>query len=289
MYRIVFALFLFYCVLFYTTTAFSAIQNVQQGQQPDSVWDKELISKLHLTQSNYDNWTTGAENSFSWQVKVLTHLRKDWTIWGWSNEGKFSYGKTKVGKQEARKSLDEIKLESVLSYKLGIKINPYVALNIETQSTAGYKYSNGDKLKISDFFDPAYLRQSIGFGYVKKPVFKTRVGFAVRETITRQYWQHSDDPKTQEIEKIYINMGLESVTDIQVNFNSQLVLKSKLQLFSGMNKANAVDVNWDNILSAKVAKYFDVDLNIKLIYDKDISMQRQLMQVLSLGFTYSFF
>ena len=84
-------------------------------------------------------------------------------------------------------------------------------------------------------------------------------------------------------------MGLESVTDIQVNFNSQLVLKSKLQLFSGMNKANAVDVNWDNILSAKVAKYFDVDLNIKLIYDKDISMQRQLMQVLSLGFTYSFF
>jgi hypothetical protein len=289
MYRNAFVLFSFYFVLLYTTTSFSAIQNVQQEQQADSVWDKELISKLHLTQSNYDNWATGAENTFSWQVKIITHLRRDWTKWGWSNEGKFSYGKTKVGKQEARKSLDEIKLESVLAYKLGIRIDPYIALNIDTQSAAGYKYSNGDKLKISDFFDPAYFRQSIGFGYVIKPVFKTRVGFAVRETITRQYWQHADDPKTEKIEKIFINMGLESVTDIQVKFNSQLVLKSKLQMFSDMNKVNAVDVNWDNILSAKVAKYFDVDLNIKLIYDKDITLQRQLMQVLSLGFTYSFF
>ena len=151
MFRNAFVLFSFYFVLFYTTTTFSAIQNVQQEQQPDSVWDKQLISKLHLTQSNYDNWATGAENTFSWQVKIITHLRRDWTKWGWSNEGKCSYGKTKVGKQEARKSLDEIKLESVLAYKIGISVNPYIALNLETQSTAGYKYSNGDKLKISDF------------------------------------------------------------------------------------------------------------------------------------------
>ena len=283
-----------YLVLYFLTVIFlsgvsAETQKTNETQQADSLWEKELISKIHLSQSDYDNWTTGAENTFSWLLKIIADMRRDWSNWNWANQSKFSYGKTKVGKQEARKSLDEIKIESVLSYKLGFQVNPYVAINIETQSTTGYKYTNGDKYKISDFFDPAFFRQSIGFGYTLKPAFKTRMGFAIRETITRRYWQHSDDPKTEKIEKINTTMGLESVTDLQVILNNNLVVKSKLQLFSDMNKINAVDINWDNIVSAKVARYFDVDFNLKLIYDNNVSLQRQIMQVLSLGLTYSFF
>jgi cytochrome c oxidase assembly protein Cox11 len=49
-----------------------------------------------------------------------------------------------------------------------------------------------------------------------------------------------------------------------------------------------VDIKWDNIFSAKISKYIDVNLNVKLFYDKDISEDRQLKQSLALGLTYTF-
>jgi hypothetical protein len=36
-----------------------------------------------------------------------------------------------------------------------------------------------------------------------------------------------------------------------------------------------------------VDKYVDVTLNIKMVYDKDVSKKRQLKQALALGLTYS--
>jgi hypothetical protein len=63
---------------------------------------------------------------------------------------------------------------------------------------------------------------------------------------------------------------------------------TKLQLFSNLNRVDEIDVNWDNLFSAKVAEYLSVTLSIVLVYDKDISLQRQLKQTLAVGLTYSF-
>jgi hypothetical protein len=38
-----------------------------------------------------------------------------------------------------------------------------------------------------------------------------------------------------------------------------------------------------------VAKYITVSFNLQIYYDKDISIQRQLKQILAVGFTYKLF
>jgi hypothetical protein len=252
-------------------------------------WKDELISKLNVTQSNYDNWAKGGENTLSWQISINARLDNDRELSLWSNTMRFNFGHTRAGSQESRKSVDEVKLESVYTYKLGIHINPYIAVGLETQITAGYEYKNDIKLQVADAFDPSYYTQSLGFGYAMEQNFKTRTGLAIKETVSRNFTRFSDDPMTRDhVETVKVETGMESVTDYNQKVNESLTFTSKLEIFSNLERIDEVDVRWDNLLSAKVAEYVDVGLNIKLLYDRDQSIRRQLKQVLTLGLTYIF-
>ena len=87
-----------------------------------------------------------------------------------------------------RKSADEIRLETVLSLRKEVLVNPYMALSLRTQFAPGYKYSDKEnRLQTSDFMDPGYFTQSMGLGYSPFKGLKTRIGFALKETLTRKF------------------------------------------------------------------------------------------------------
>jgi len=159
----------------------------QSTNPPQYGWKKEMIGNLNFTQNNFDNWRQGGENSWSWQTDLNGKFVNDQEAFTWSNAGKLSYGQTKVGDNSARKSADEIKLESVFTYKLNVYVNPFISVTGLTQLTAGYKYSDTSKVKISNFMDPGYFTQSIGFGYQPNQLIKTRIGAAIKETFTTNY------------------------------------------------------------------------------------------------------
>jgi hypothetical protein len=144
------------------------------------------------------------------------------------------------------------------------------------------------KVEISNFLDPGYFRESIGLGYVFNPSLKTRLGASAKQTVTRNFTGFSDDPATAEVEKLRLEYGAESVTDLNAKLSQSLFLQSKLELFSNLKAFDQIDVNWDTVFIAKVAKYVEVNFNIKLLYDRDISLRRQLKQALSMGLTYTF-
>jgi len=250
---------------------------------------KEAIGSLNLTQSSFDNWTQGGENSFSWQLNFNMGLSWKYPQYDFSNTLKITYGKVRVGTAPSRKSVDEVKLESVFKYKIGLYVNPYASFIGGTQMTRGYNYDDGGKSPVSDFFDPAYFTQSLGFGYAYRELFKSRMGVALKQTITRNFpVPYTDDPATSKIEKLRFEYGAQGVTDLKVKFATNILLTSKLEMFSNLKALKEVDVRWDSILSAKVAKYFSVNFNFKLFYDRDISKKRQILQSLSMGLTYTF-
>jgi len=263
-----------------------------QESSPDSIkygWTKEMLGGLNLTQTSFDNWSQGGENTMAWQVNLNFKFINDQEKTNWSNTGKFSYGFTKSGKDESKKSIDEIKLESVLTYKLNVYVNPFIAVSGLTQFDTGYKYTDDSKTKVSAFMDPGYIRESIGVGYEPNKIVKTRVGAALKHTITSNYpVPYADDPETDEIEKTKTEFGAESVTDVSWQIAEDMQLTSKLELFSAFKAWDRIDVDWDTLLSVKVSKYFNVIFNVKLFYDKDISPKRQLKQSLAMGLTYSF-
>ncbi len=271
--------------------AFGAALWAQEAKKeaPKYGWSKELVGSLNLTQTQFDNWAQGGENSLSWQLNINGKFVNDQEKTNWSNSGKISFGMVKVGDGESKKSVDEIKLESVFTYKMNLYVNPYLAATAETQFAKGYNYTDTGKMAISNFMDPAYFTQSAGLGFSPNEQIKTRLGAALKETITDKYpVPYADDPETSEIEKTKVEFGAESVTDFSRKLAENILLTSKLELFSNLKSFDQIDVKWDTILSAKVAKYVDVTFNVKLFYDKDISKKRQLKQMLALGLTYSF-
>ena len=261
-----------------------------EEQKPESSWKKELVGNLNFTQTAFDNWAQGGEDTLAWQLNVNGKAVRNEDKYKWDNSGKISYGMAKLSDLESRKSIDEIKLESVFTYLLGTYVNPYVAASADTQFTAGYEYPDGSKVEISNLLDPGYFAQSAGVGYEPAEEFKTRLGFALHETITSDHpVPYSDDPDTtDEEETTKIEAGVESVTDFSKKLIGGILLTSKLELFSNLKGLDEIDVKWDNIFSAKISKYIDVNFNVKLLYDETVSDERQIKQSLAVGLTYTF-
>jgi hypothetical protein len=265
-------------------------QEDEQKEEPKFGWENKFLGTLNLSQTSLSNWPAGGENSWNWLINLNGSFIDKQIDYDWANTLKIQYGQSKIGSDELKKTDDEFFLESVFTYKVWNKLNPYAAITVQTQFTKGYDYTTDPKSQISNLLDPGYFRQGIGIDYNPDDNFKTRAGLAFKQTVADEFapmW--TDDPETDnEIEKLRSEIGLESVTDLSVNLSELIVYVTKVQLFSNLKRFDELDVNWDNLFSAKVAEYLSVSLSVVLVYDKDISLKRQLKQTLSVGLTYSF-
>lgn len=252
-------------------------QEAAEGQ-PKYGWKNEIVGNLNLTQASFSNWEQGGENSLAWQINLTTNFTLDQEKDNWTNTGKVTLGYAKVGGNEARKSADELKLESVYNRKISQFLNPFVAVTAKTQFLSGFQYDeNNKKTKISEFLDPGYFTQSVGVGYTPNEQIKTRLGIMVKETVTDIF------PEESKIEP-----GITSVTDFKRKFEENVLFTSRMEIFSDLEAFDRIDILWENNLTLKVSKFVNVNVNVDLLYDKDISEKRQLRQVLAVGFTYSF-
>ncbi|RMH61334.1 MAG: DUF3078 domain-containing protein [Calditrichaeota bacterium] len=258
----------------------------QEDKKPAYGWKNSVVGDLNFTQNAFDNWQQGGENSWSWALNINAKFENDQEKYNWSNSGKLALGQTQIGDADPRKAADEIKVESVYTYKLGVLINPYISGALLTQATKGYTYD--PKVAVSDFFDPAYLTESVGVGFKPNEIIKTRLGAALKQTLTNTYTGYADDPATTTIEDFKNEIGAESVTDINWKVSERILYVGKLGMFTNFEGLNTVDVDWDNTFSAMVSEIIKVSFNIRLYYDRDVSPKRQLKQTLAVGLSYTF-
>lgn len=264
----------------------SLVAQEAEEKKPEYGWKNEMVGNLNFTQNKFDNWAQGGEDSWSWQLDINAKFENDQEKYNWSNTGKFSFGQTQIGDADSRKAADEIKLESVYTYKMNLYINPYFAVTGKTQISKGYQYTDSSKFAISDLLDPGYFTQSVGIGYKPNDMIKTRLGAALKETVADKY-PFADDPATTKFEKSRTEVGAESVTDLEYKVSENILFNSKLEMFSNLEGINEVDVTWDNLITAKVSEYINVSFNLNLLYDRDISKSRQLKQTLAVGLSYT--
>ncbi|MEK7726786.1 MAG: DUF3078 domain-containing protein [candidate division KSB1 bacterium] len=279
------------CATFLTVAA-------QEKKEEKFGWAKTLVGALNLTQNRYSsNWTKGGENSVAWKGVVETKWEDNAVKTNWKNSGKLVFGQIKQGDDGIRKSDDELNVESVLTYKVGSSLNPYLSFNGLTQIASGFDYPNEKtKVKVSSSFSPMFLRQSLGLGYKPNDKFVTRLGVSVKETIVRDAGLIAGSALTfrerygnKPNESVRVETGIESTTDLSVKLAENILFKSKLELFSSFENFNTADVAWDNTLTAKISKYFSVNFNVYAFYDEDILTEVQVKQALAFGLTYTFF
>ena len=72
-------------------------------------------------------------------------------------------------------------------------------------------------------------------------------------------------------------------------FLENMAYKGYLRLFGRFEDITIWDVRWDNTITAKINDYFNVNINVLLIYDVDETLKTQLKEALQLGISYSLF
>jgi len=260
-------------------------------EKKDTLWTPRGVVGLNLSQIAFSNWTQGGENSLSFSF--FTHLGLDYIgmPWKWTNSLKITYGRSKVGDQEYRTNDNEIYFESVLIHRFGWIVNPYASGTFRTAVAKGFNYEVIPAQQIVGFFDPAYFTEGLGFAYDEDKGLKQRVGIAFKQTIANKFDTiYTDDPETpNEIENFKFESGLESVTEYELEFMENMSYYGYLRLFTRFNEFDKWDVRWDNIITAKINDYFNVNFNFLLIYEEDQSIKRQIKEALQLGIVYNFF
>lgn len=267
--------------------------NLTNAQEADSTlnkWTPSLLASLNLSQIAFQDWSKGGESSFSFV------LGADWVMgykashWSFKNQLKGEWGQSKTGYDIKKITANNIFNETVFFYNPGWLFKPYAGNLIRTPITDGFDYSEPEKKQIVAFFDPGYVTQSIGFAYDESEIIKTRLGLAFEESFANKFAeQYTDDKETSDIETFKFETGLESMTDLNVKIDDNVVFKSKLRLFSGFDRFTVWDVAWDNTFTAEVNKWLNVNLTYILVYKQSESLRTQMQEALQVGIVYNLF
>ncbi len=269
-------------------------------------WTKSVSTDITLTQNSYsDSWDGGESGNISWvwnanalfENQLAPKLK-------FRNMTRLSFGEThiqdKTTKEWAKpvKSTDLIDIENLGLFTLESYVDPYIGLRIESQ------FWDASVPGINRYLSPLKITESAGaarqFLKTDNSELLTRFGFAFRQIITKDIVDLS--AKTTETNTTN-DGGFESVTDFSYTLSENLHFISKLSLYKALfysesdklkgTKAEdywkAVDVNWENSISAEVVKYVTVSLYTQLLYDKDIDLRGRFKETLSLGLTYKMF
>jgi hypothetical protein len=254
-----------------------------------SPWKKQVVAKFNLNQAHFDNWAQGGTDLFSWQAGLYATFERDGAKGAWKNTLRSVYGRNKTEGSSSTKTTDELFLETVYTFKMSGWVNPYLAATAQTQMDKGYATLGGARYQISECMDPGYFTQSAGIAFDNKKGFTSRLGAAVKETVTSRFNGYADDPKTAEIEKTRVEPGVNSVTELKLKVSATALFNSKLDIFSNLKSTEEMYTRWSNMLTVKATKYIDMNAEFELLYDGHTAIRRQLRQAAGIGFTYSLF
>ncbi|MBN2406228.1 MAG: DUF481 domain-containing protein [Elusimicrobia bacterium] len=218
-----------------------------------------------------DNWTAGETDARSWMLMGDGAAERDGELTDWLNTLKAEYGKASLSGSGEQENADLIYMNSIYKYKLTPSINPYAALNADSQFT--------------EFFDPSVLTESAGLGWnilVKDDQnLNTRMGIAFKQTMLSGAETGSET-------------GAESITAYDLKLREYAKFVSEFKVFTAFDAG--ADVRWDSSLYVKLGKYLTAQVGYLVIHEYDADMPRpelpediQTRLTFGLGLSYNLF
>ena len=141
-------------------------------------------------------------------------------------------------------------------------------------------------MAVSSIFDPAYFTQSAGLGYRPADEVRTRLGVALRETVTDAFNPYADDPDTADIETTRTEGGLESVTDVEWQLRDNVRLSSKLDIFTAFQNLSDLVIRDDTTVVVKVTEWVSIKLNVLIVREDRVVEKTQVKQTIAVGLNY---
>jgi hypothetical protein len=299
-------------------------------------WIRSGVIQLGLNQGFLHNWAAGGEvvslavdGLLSANVTRLYHRQ----VWSNSLDASYSLFYAYSNGFVPRKVDDRIDFTSKYGTRLDTSRNIFLTglFNFKSQFTKGYDYSKADwqQQPTSEFMSPAYLTLAAGLEYRRGAdvtVFLSpaalRLTAAHRKYTTRAPEGAFGIPYN---EGHRLELGAYFTARYATDISPTIRYKTRLDLYSNYlakdrldsagniaqrdNPGN-IDVFWDNLVSIKLGKYFNLNVALTAIYDNDIPYETeykdaagvkqtkdepgtglgwwQVKEVMSFGFAYRF-
>src|SRR6185369_1236358 len=162
-----------------------------------------------------------------------------------------------------------------------------VSFSALTQFDTGFDYSQNPAVQTSAFLDPGYFTESAGLKYVPDPVFNTRLGLALKETVASQFASvYSDDPATPAVETLKVELGLSSISELKLKLSETSAFFSKLDLFWNGKGLDRTVAGWENGLSVNLNKIICMSVEYDFRYDSVAYNGWQSKETLGIGFSF---
>ncbi len=247
----------------------------------DTAWKKGGLVGFNTSQTFLNNWAAGGQSSLSGTAYLNLFRNYAEGAWAWDNNLQLSYGLLNNGIQEGNtvKIDDKIFFSSVAGKQASE--NWYYTANVSflSQFAPGFTVQDGAATndKISDLFAPAFLEGGLGMTYKPNDNFSLTIApLATKNTIV-----NSNNANLRPNYGLELDQGIRSEFGGSLRANYKRALsenaewQSNLILFTNyLNNPGNVDTNWENLLALKIAKYFNVNFIVQLIYDHDIQIQK---------------
>jgi Protein of unknown function (DUF3078) len=237
-------------------------------------WKKGGLFNLNINQGSLSNWSAGGDK-FSFSLNAFMNLygfyKKDKN--SWDNSLDLAYGIVKTTSLGSRKASDRIDFTSKYGYALTKKLNAAALFNARSQFAKGYAYSKTSAGKdtsniTSKTLMPAYVLLSLGLDYKPNDNFSlffspaTARWIIVGDKVLAPFYGVETGKKARN------EFGAFASANYLKKINENMTFKTKLDLFSNY-KSNPqnIDIFWSNVLSAKISKSINFNLNVDMIYD----------------------
>jgi hypothetical protein len=270
-------------------------------------WKKSLVVDFTTTQTSYsDSWVGGEAGAVNWVSNLNGKAEKQLKSWlSFQSTLKLSFGQTITQDSESKKwskpkkSTDLIDWENVGRITLNLFVDPYAAFRLESQ----FLDASVPAKKL--YLTPMMLTESAGISrrfYEKdKDQITSRLGMALRQILKTNI--DTTIVTLPTVDSTLTDAGIESVTDVNLTFGENLRYTGKLTLFKAFffskshevegtpyeNDWKAIDINWENIISAAITKIITVNFYTQLLYDKEVSKKGRFKETLGIGFVFRMF
>ena len=287
-------------VLLLGAAAPAAAQEGADTLRADDGWRASLVAQLQGNQAAYSNWQEGGVDALA--VSASTEGTFDRVVGRFltSQNLRLAFGVLRQDTLDLRKAIDVVRYGVTAELASDDPIRPFLGFALRTQFADGFDYDPtveeypslpvvpGQEVRVSSFLSPLILTQSAGVAYRPGGGFVARTGLALKETVVsirelRPVYGNGLD------ESVRTEVGVDLETVLERDLMENVRLRSRLTAFQGFGSIGdaAPDVLFENGVVLKVNDLINVSLDTSALYDRDISADLQLREVVSLGLTYA--
>lgn len=262
-------------------------------------WRSSLVAQFQGNQAAYSNWQEGGVNALAFTASSEGTFDRVVGRFLVSQNARLAFGLLRQDTLSFRKAVDIIRYGVTAETASSQAFRPFLGFSLRTQFANGFDYSAtpekypslavvpGEEARVSAFAAPLILTESVGIAYRPGGAFVARTGLALKETVV----------SIRELRPVYGNgldqaVRVEAGVDLETIYEQEIMenvrLRSRLTAFQGFGAigSQAPDVLFENGVVLKVNRLLNVSIDTSALYDRDISADLQLREVVALGVTF---